>query len=106
LLPPAAILTRQPGFDKGSNAFGPHSEFPISYRQDRRFFAKDKKAGLQISTNEMGTKADIDIDFAFLLHLAADNSNVQAGNNYQRFKNRYHIELQTVERILKGQGGR
>ena len=67
-----------------------HLEYPRNYRQDG-------VPSIQFSVSEHAVRADIDVDYrsSFFLvalfdgHLTAANSDVRAGNNYERHVNRW-----------------
>jgi len=85
------VLARSQEFfrDRDNTVF--HVGFPMSFRQTGRV------PNIQFSVSEDGQRADIDIDYRssgmpqslFNGHLSASNSDVRAGNNYDRHSRRW-----------------
>ncbi len=85
------ILEKSREFTRGADNTVYHKGYPISYR------LQGGPPSIQISMQESGERADIDVDYrssgfpAALVngHLTSSNSDVRAGNNYQRHVNRW-----------------
>lgn len=84
-----AKLERAAEFDKGENHVF-HKDYPLSFRQFRRFSLQGKEAGLHLCLTRDGRYAQIHIDYRFfLLHLGPANSDVRADGNHQKHKARW-----------------
>jgi hypothetical protein len=78
-------------FKRGRDNTVYHKGYPVNYRQ------QGGVPSIQISTSPDGKRADIDVDYrssnfpAAVVngHLTASNSDVRAGNNYDRHANRW-----------------
>ncbi len=84
-------LERSKEFKRESDNSVYHKGYPINYRQ------QDGAPSIQISIALDGRRADIDVDYRsssfpiglFNGHLTSANSDVRAGNNYDRHNNRW-----------------
>jgi len=84
-------LSRTREFKRGSDNSVYHAGYPINYRQ------QSGVPSIQFSLAPDGRRADIDVDYRgssfpaalFNGHLTASNSDVRAGNNYDRHLNRW-----------------
>ena len=85
-----SVLDRSQQFSRHHDNTHFHQDYPRNYRQRG-------VPSIQFSISEHGVRADIDVDYrsAFFLfvlfdgHLTAANSDVRAGNNYQRHVDRW-----------------
>jgi len=85
------MLERSKEFQRGMDNTIYHKGYPTNYRE------QGGTPSIQVSTSPDGTRADIDVDYRsasfpaamFNGHLSASNSDVRAGNNYQRHANRW-----------------
>jgi hypothetical protein len=84
-------LDRSVQFERGVDNFVYHKGYPLSYRQ------QGGVPSIQFSVALDGRRADIDVDYRsshfpaglFNGHLTDANSDVRAGNNYERHANRW-----------------
>jgi hypothetical protein len=85
------LLKNSEHFSRGMDNTVFHKGFPINYRQSGGV------PSIQFSVARDGARADIDVDYRsskipnalFNGHLTASNSDVRAGNNYDRHVNRW-----------------
>ena len=86
-----ATLERSREFKRGADNTVYHKGYPINYR------AQGGTPSIQISVALDGRRADIDVDYRassfpvglFNGHLTASNSDVRAGDNFDRHVNRW-----------------
>ena len=84
-------LTRSREFERGVDNTVFHHGYPINYRQ------QGGTPSIQISIALDHVRADVDVDYRssgfplalFNGHLSASNSDVRAGDNYDRHTNRW-----------------
>jgi hypothetical protein len=84
-------LERSREFKRGADTSVYHKGYPINYRQ------QGGAPSIQISIASDGRRSDIDVDYRsssfpmglFNGHLSSANSDVRAGNNYDRHTNRW-----------------
>jgi hypothetical protein len=84
-------LDRSVQFERGVDNFVYHKGYPLNYRQ------QGGVPSIQFSVALDGRRADIDVDYRssnfpvglFNGHLTDSNSDVRAGNNYERHANRW-----------------
>lgn len=85
------VLEKSREFHFGHENTVYHVGYPFSYRQEGNV------PNIQFSVSEDGSRADIDVDYRssklpqamFNGHLTSANSDVRAGNNYERHTNRW-----------------
>jgi hypothetical protein len=85
------VLDRSKEFERRADNSVYHKGYPINYREQRRV------PSIQFSIAPDGRRADIDVDYRsssfpvalFNGHLSASNSDVRAGNNYDRHVNQW-----------------
>ena len=85
------MLERSKEFQRGMDNTTYHKGYPTNYRE------QGGTPSIQVSVAPDGVRADIDVDYRsasfpaamFNGHLTASNSDVRAGNNYERHVNRW-----------------